>query len=177
MSKLHELFLNENFKINGGQEVKKLIQIENLDINEQDLDGNTLLHLMVTHVSILYKYPYINGDSRQKTEGYVFFLDDLEILFVLGADPSKKNFNNMTPIDLLLNEPRVVEGIGLYELRDYLILIQKYYPDFSMIIRLIEYGVYRSIRIFLKNGEKAHGYLPHGWNKSYPKHLMKGIFL
>ncbi|WP_131783821.1 ankyrin repeat domain-containing protein [Legionella gresilensis] len=146
MSKLHDIFHEKNSNINRSQAVKDLIQCEKLNINEQDKNGDTILHLMVKDMFDHYYNPYMKGPFYMDGVNYKGpgFLDDLEVLLAMGANPTIKNNDNLTPVDLLFTEPKKGSVVDISDLRDYFILIQKYYPHFSIIIQLIEYGAYRS---------------------------------
>ncbi|BCA94747.1 hypothetical protein TUM19329_11080 [Legionella antarctica] len=107
MSKLHDIFHNKTPTIDRSKAVQELIQRENLDINEQDENGNTILHLMVQYLFDNYYTPHTKGPFVIIGANYngPGFLDDLEFFLSRGANPSLKNKNQINPVEMLFGNP------------------------------------------------------------------------
>lgn len=157
MSKLHEIFLKKNPDFNHGQAIKELIQQENLDINAKDEDGNTILHLMSIHIYRNYHNPYLEKSNPEGKfihstghDGYFCwtnykgpdFLDDLELLLALGANPNLKNNQNETAINLFFTEAS--NFILFTHISKYFELIQQYHPDAFSMIEVLQHAAFRS---------------------------------
>ncbi|STX29832.1 Uncharacterised protein [Legionella beliardensis] len=159
MSALHNVFLSKNRDINHGMAIQNLIRDNGLDINEQDELGNTVLHTMAIHITENYYNPYFHKSNPEgkfiNSTGYSghfyytnyrgpTFLDDLELLIRLGADPTLKNKNGKSASELFFRH----SFFELQHLEIYFQMIQRYFPSANEIIAIINYAGFRSSPYF-----------------------------
>ncbi|WP_419418424.1 hypothetical protein ACNVED_07615 [Legionella sp. D16C41] len=185
MTKLHDVFLKKNSDMNHGQAIYDLLKHDNLDINAQDEQGNTVLHIMAMYISSNYHNPYFHkpnpeGKFTNNTgySGHFYmtnyqgpsFLEDLELFLRLGANPTLKNKNGQTASDLFFKNSH----FALQHLDNYFQMLQKYYPHASEIIAVINYAALRSSTYFQEKcfSQNLSFYPANPWNEEKLPNLL-----
>lgn len=94
---LFEIYLDAISKYeNAIEKIEKALSAEDLDINEQDDIGNTLLH---NFVILLHRY---FGDYAHFRLNH--FFEDMDNFMALGANPALRNADGQTVIDLFFSK-------------------------------------------------------------------------